>query len=122
MREIELQGNAATNKDKDMYGTLEIVLEMYERGITFLPIDLYKSHATKFLMESEKGIRPPLNSIPGLGTVAAEGIDIAKKEGKFMSIDDLRIKSKIGKTVIELLQNAGCLKGMSQSNQMSLFG
>lgn len=54
MKEIELQGNAATNKDKDMYGTLEIVLEMYERGIKFLPIDLYKSHATKFLMESEK--------------------------------------------------------------------
>ena len=122
MKEIELQGNAATNKDKDMYGTLEIVLEMYERGIKFLPIDLYKSHATKFLMEEENGIRPPLNSIPGLGTVAAEGIDVAKKEGKFMSIDDLRIKSKIGKTVIELLQNAGCLKGMSQSNQMSLFG
>lgn len=54
--------------------------------------------------------------------MAAEGIDVAKKEGKFMSIDDLRIKSKIGKTVIELLHNAGCLKGMSQSNQMSLFG
>ena len=121
MREIELQGNAAANKDKEMYATLEIVLEMYERGIKFLPIDLYKSHATKFIME-EDGIRPPLNSIPGLGTVAAQGIDEAKKEGKFMSIDDMRIKSKIGKTVVELLQNAGCLKGMSQSNQMSLFG
>ena len=45
-----------------------------------------------------------------------------KKEGKFMSIDDMRIKSRIGKTVVELLNKAGCLKGMSQSNQMSLFG
>ena len=104
-----------------MYSVLEIVLEMYERGINFLPIDLYKSHATKFQME-EDGIRPPLNSIPGLGTVAAEGIEEAKKEGKFMSIDDMRIKSRIGKTVVELLNKAGCLKGMSQSNQMSLFG
>src|SRR5699024_8431832 len=81
MKEIELQGNAATTKDKNMYSVLEIVLEMYERGINFLPIDLYKSHATKFQME-EEGIRPPLNSIPGLGTVAAEGIEEAKKEGK----------------------------------------
>ena len=122
MKEIELQGNSATTKDKNMYAILELVLEMYERGINFLPIDLYKSHATKFIMESETEIRPPLNSIPGLGTVAAEGIDEAKKEGKFMSIDDMKIRSKIGKSVIELLEKVGCLKGMSQSNQMSLFG
>ena len=121
MKEIDLAGNGATTKDKNMYAILELVLEMYERGINFLPIDLYKSHATKFIVE-EDGIRPPLNSIPGLGTVAAEGIDTAKQEGKFMSIDDMKIRSKIGKSVIELLDKVGCLKGMSQSNQMSLFG
>ena len=121
MKEIDLAGNGASTKDKNMYAILELVLEMYERGINFLPIDLYKSHATKFQIE-EEGIRPPLNSIPGLGTVAALGIEEAKKDGKFMSIDDLKIRSKIGKSVIEMLQNAGCLKGMSQSNQMSLFG
>ena len=121
MKEIDLAGNGATTKDKNMYAILELVLEMYERGINFLPIDLYKSHATKFIVE-EDGIRPPLNSIPGLGTVAAEGIDTAKQEGKFMSIDDMKIRSKIGKSVIELLEKVGCLKGMSQSNQMSLFG
>ena len=121
MKEIELQGNNATAKDKGMYSVLEIVLEMYERGINFLPIDLYKSHATKFLVE-EDGIRPPINSIPGLGTVAAEGIDEAKKDGKFMSIDDLKIRSKVGNSVTDLLSKFGCLKGMGQSNQMSLFG
>ncbi len=121
MKEIDLAGTSSTTKDKNMYAILELVLEMYERGINFLPIDLYKSHATKFIVE-EDGIRPPLNSIPGLGTVAAEGIDDAKKEGKFMSIDDMKIRSKIGKSVIELLDRVGCLKGMSQSNQMSLFG
>ena len=120
MKEIELLGNAASNKEKDMYSVLEIVLEMYERGINFLPIDLYKSHATKFIMEDD-GIRPPLNSIPGLGTVAAESIDVAKKDGKFMSIDDLKIRSRAGKSVLELLEKFGCLKGMSQSNQLSLF-
>ena len=121
MKEIDLLGNSATAKDKNMYAILELVMEMYERGINFLPIDLYESHATKFKME-EDGIRPPLNSIPGLGTVAAEGIDEAKKEGEFMSIDDMKIRSKIGKSVVELLDKVGCLKGMSQSNQMSLFG
>ena len=121
MKEIDLAGNGATTKDKNMYAILELVMEMYERGINFLPIDLYKSHSTKFRIE-EEGKRPPLNSIPGLGTVAAQGIEEAKKDGKFMSIDDLKIRSKVGKSVVELLEKAGCLKGMSQSNQMSLFG
>ena len=121
MKEIELQGNSATTKDKNMYAVLEIVLEMYERGYHFLPIDLYVSDAKDFIME-EEGIRPPLNSIAGLGTVAAMSIKEARKDGRFMSIDDLMIRSKAGKSVIEMLRNAGCLEGMSQSNQMSLFG
>ena len=120
MREIELLGNAATDTDSAMYETLEIVDEMYARGIKFLPIDLYKSSATRFLMEDD-GIRPPLNSLPGFGTVAAEGIEKARKEGMFDSIDELKIRAKLGKSGIELLRNAGCLKGMTESNQMSLF-
>ena len=121
MKEIDLQGNNATVKDKNMYSILELVLEMYERGYEFLPMDLYKSHASKFLVEEGK-IRPPLNSIPGLGTVAAEGIAKAREEGKFMSIDDLKIRSKVGNSVTDLLKKYGCLEGMSQSNQRSLFG
>ena len=121
MKEIDLLGNNATQKDKAMYPVLELVLEMYERGLKFLPIDLYKSHATKFIPE-EEGIRPPLNSIPGLGTVAALGIQEARKEGKFMSIDDMKIRSKVGDSVADLLKKFGCLEGMSQSNQISLFG
>ena len=121
MKEIDLQGNNATVKDKNMYSILELVLEMYERGYEFLPMDLYKSHASKFLVEEGK-IRPPLNSIPGLGTVAAEGIAKTKEKGKFISIDDLKIRSKVGNSVTDLLKKYGCLEGMSQSNQMSLFG
>ena len=120
MKEIDNAGNAATVKDKNMYSILEIVLEMYERGIKFLPIDLYKSHSTKFLME-EDGIRPPLNSIPGLGTIAAEGIYQARLEEPFECIEDMQARSKIGKSVTELLDKFGCLKGMTKSNQLSLF-
>ena len=121
MKELEMQGNAISAKDKNVYSILEIVLEMYERKIKFLPIDLYKSHATKFIMEDD-GIRPPLNSIPGLGTVAAEGIQSAKQDGKFMCIDELQQRAKVGKSVIEMLEKSGCLAGMPKSNQMSLFG
>jgi len=120
MKELDLQGNSISAKDKNVYSILEIVLEMYERGINFLPIDLYKSHATKFRIE-DGGIRPPLNSIPGLGTVAAESIEEAKKDGQFMCIDELQQRGKVGKSVIELLKKFGCLDGMTQSNQMSLF-
>ena len=120
MKEIDLLGNNATQKDKTMYPILELVLEMYERGFNFLPMDLYESDATKFKIQ-DGALRPPLNSIPGLGTVAALGIAEARKEGKFMSIDDLKIRAKVGNSVTEVLKNYGCLKGMSQSNQMSLF-
>ena len=121
MKEIDMMGNNATPKDKDMYDDLEIVLEMYERGLRFLPIDLYKSHATKFQVEGDS-LRPPLNSIAGLGNVAAESIMNARKDEKFMSIDDMKIRAKIGDSVTELLKQFGCLDGMSQSNQLSLFG
>ena len=120
MKEIDLAGNNASQKDKNMYPILELVLEMYERGINFLPIDLYKSHSTKFISE-EDGIRPPLNSIPGLGTVAAESIVKAREEEPFMCVDDIRMRAKAGSSVIDLLKTAGCLKGLPESNQMSLF-
>ena len=120
MKEISSLGNLATPKDKDMYDDLELVNEMYERGFEFLPIDLYKSHSTKFQVEDNK-IRPPLNSIAGLGNVAAEGIYKARCEEEFECIEDLQARSKIGKSVTELLDKFGCLKGMTKSNQMSLF-
>jgi len=120
MKEIDDEGNAAQNKDKEMYPVLELVLEMYERGIKFLDVDLYKSHSTKFLVE-EEGIRPPLNSIPGLGEVAAEGVYKTVHEDTFDCIDELQEKSHAGKVVMELLKTFGCLKGLPQSNQVSLF-
>ena len=122
MKEIEMQGNNATQKDKGMYTVLELVLEFYERGFEFLPVDLYKSHSSKFQIEDGK-LRPPLSSIAGLGGIAAESIyQAAKQEGHFTCIDDLQLKAKIGKAMVELLSKFGCLDGMSQSNQLSLFG
>ena len=121
MKEINAQGNDAAPKDKDMYDDLEIVLEMYERGIKFLPIDLYKSDATKFKIE-EEGLRPPINSISGMGNVAAESIyKIAHEETPISSIDNLKKRAKIGNATVDLLRKFGCLDGMTESDQVSFF-
>ncbi|PJI08595.1 MULTISPECIES: DNA polymerase III subunit alpha [Clostridium] len=120
MKEIQMMGNQAGPKDKDMYDDLELVLEMYERGIKFLPIDLYKSNATKFLVE-EDGIRPPINSISGMGNVAAEGICSAVREKEPNSIEDLRKRAKIGNSAVDVLKKFGCLRGLPESDQLSFF-
>jgi len=120
MKEIEALGNQASPKDKDMYEDLEIVLEMYERGFSFLPIDIYKSHATKFLIEGN-ALRPPFNSISGMGTVAAESLYKAAQESPFNSLEDLKKRGKIGNSILELLNKFGCLKGIPESDQLSLF-
>ncbi len=119
-REIEQMGNDANQKDKNMLGILEMVCEMYKRGINFVPIDLYKSDAKRF-QSVDGGIMPPLAALPGLGENAALSIVAARNEGSFSSIDDLRIRTKVSKTVIEMLQRQGCLKGLPESNQMSIF-
>ena len=121
MKEIDLKGVTATKKEQDMYAVLELVLEMYERGINFLPIDLYKSHYKNFIVEDE-GIRPPFSSIAGFGPIAAESLYNAAKEEEFMSIDEIRIRAKLGDSSLDLLREFGVLDGMQESNQMSLFG
>jgi len=122
MKELETQDFMSV-KEKSVHTILEIVLEMYERGITFLPIDIYKSDSAKFLIE-EEGIRPPLSSIPGLGGNAATNIKkaVVEEKSKFISIEELQLKSKIGKSTVEMLARFGCFEGMSKTNQISLFG
>ena len=121
MKEIQMMGMQAPPKDKDMYDDLELVLEMYERNIKFLPIELNRSHATKFQVE-EDGLRPPLNSISGMGNVAAESIyNAAQEEKPISSIEDLRKRAKIGNSAIEALKKFGCLNGLPESDQMSFF-
>ncbi len=120
MKEISMMGMQAPPKDKDMYDDLELVLEMYERGIKFLPIDLYKSHSTRFVVE-EDGLRPPINSMAGMGNVAAEGIYNAARQEVFSSIEDVKKRAKIGNSSIDLLKKFGCLKGLPESDQMCFF-
>ncbi len=109
-----------TKKEKDMIKDMRIVQEMYARGISFMPIDLYLVDATKFQILDNK-IMPSLSTIQGLGEKAALNIVESRQQGEFVSIDDLRIRGKLTKTVIEIMKQNGILEGMSDTNQLSLF-
>jgi DNA polymerase-3 subunit alpha (Gram-positive type) len=117
MRELEQKGNDATQKEKNLLTILEIANEMYARRIKCLPVDLYESDATKFMI-TDHGLLPPLNALAGLGSAAAANIVEARKNGRFLSVDDLKIRAGVSKSVIEILENHGCLCGMQQSNQV----
>lgn len=120
LQELYALGNQATVKDKGLITVLELAFEMYKRGFKMLKVDLYKSDATKFLIV-DNALRPPLSSLQGVGVNAAKSIEEARKDGEFISKEDLRLRSKVSKTVIETLSNHGCLEGMSETNQLSLF-
>ena len=109
-----------TARDKDIATCLELVLEMNMRGIRFLPVDLYKSDVTRFLIE-DGNIRCPFISLPGLGESAAQPIAEARKNGAFLSIEDLQNRGRAGSAVIETLRAHGALQGLSESNQISMF-
>ncbi len=111
----------ATQKDKNLVTILEVVNEMYARNISFLPIDLYKSHATKFV-EENGAIRPPLNAINGVSDAMGQNIVEARSNGEpFISIEDLMRRAKIGSAVVEKMKEYDVLKELSDSNQVSVF-
>ena len=110
----------ASDKEKGMITVLEVVNEMYARGLKFLPIDLYKSHSFKFL-PTDEGIRPPLNAIAGLGTNAAKSIVAAREAQEFSSVEDFRNRAKVTKTIVEIMRGQGMFKGLPESNQITFF-
>lgn len=118
--EIEEKAFQATPKEKAMISILEMALEMTARGFSFKGIDLYKSDATKFLVDGDSLI-PPFSAIAGIGVNAAKNIAAAKEDGPFLSIEDFQTRSKASKTIVELLGSMGCFRGLPESNQLSLF-
>ncbi len=117
---IEAQGKAASALEQSQLTILEVALEMYERGIEFLPCDLYKSDATNCVIEDE-GLRLPFTALGGTGLSAAQGIVRAREQSPFLSIEDLKVRSGISSAVVTKLEENGCLKGLLKSNQLSLF-
>ena len=107
--------------EKDMMTTLEVCHEFYRRGFTFEPMDVYKSDATRFLV-TETGLIPPFTSMPGIGEQAALSIVEERKNGKFLSAEELIVRCpKASKAVVELLEQIGALGSMPKTTQMTLF-
>ena len=121
INELDAKGRGATAKEQNKLATLQILNEARERGVVFLPVDLYKSDAKKFLMEG-KQVRLPFTTLKGLGEAAAISIVDSRADGyQFMSKSDVQMRSGVSKSVMEILENAGVLSGMAESNQVSLF-
>lgn len=107
--------------EKDMMTTLEVCHEFYRRGFTFEPMDVYKSDATRFLV-TETGLIPPFTSMPGIGEQAALSIVEERKNGKFLSAEELIVRCpKASKAVVELLEQIDALGSMPKTTQMTLF-
>lgn len=120
LKEIEAKGFQATAKERSMVSILEMALEMTARGFSFKTIDLYHSEASSFVIDGDTLI-PPFSAIQGVGVNAAKNIAASRAEGEYLSIEDFQNRSKVTKTVLEILTSFGCFRGMPESNQLSLF-
>ncbi|SIT67298.1 PolC-type DNA polymerase III [Edaphobacillus lindanitolerans] len=118
--EIEAKGLEASPKEKSLLTVLELALEMCERGYRFAKVDLYKSKATEFVIEGDSLI-PPFNAVPGLGNNVARQIVEAREEGEFLSKEDLQQRGRVSRAIIDYMDELGCLEGMPEANQLSLF-
>ena len=120
IKNVYAQGTKASVNDKDTVTYLELAVEMLERGFEFEDIDIYKSDPHKFQV-TEKGVRVPLGAISGMGGVAADGIGEARKNGPFISREDLKNRSKVSTAAIDALAEVGALEGMPATDQIELF-
>ncbi len=114
------ENGTITPKEEDTIKDMRIVQEMYARGYEFMPIDLYRSKATKFQVIDGK-LLPSLSTIDGMGDKAAEAVVDAAKDGEFLSKDDFRARTKVSKTVIDLMSDLGLFGDLPETNQLSLF-
>ena len=120
MRDFKKRKDELSKKEQDIYKDMRIVQEMYARGFSFLPIDLYASQPHRFQIVDGK-LLPSLNTIEGLGDNAAIAIAEAAKDGPFLSLDDFRERTRVSKTLIELMADLRLFGDIPESNQLSLF-
>ena len=120
MANLESLGKAKTAKEDEIINTYQVVLEAMARGVRFLPVDLYKSQATRFTVE-EEGLRMPFSVINGLGENAAHNIVRVRDEGDFLSQEEFRARAGISTTVMETLNKEGVFGDIPVSAQISLF-
>ena len=120
MQDYKKRSATLSNKEQEVMKDMKIVQEMYARGFEFIPVDLYRAKAFKFQIIDGK-LMPSLSSIEGMGDKAAEAVEEASKDGPYLSLDDFRQRTKVSKTVIDLMASLGLFGDLPQSNQLSIF-
>ncbi len=120
IKDYERRKDSLSKKEQDTLKDMRIVQEMYARGFEFVPIDIYKAKASRFQIVDGK-LMPPLSSIEGMGDKAAEAVEAASEQGPYLSRDDFRQRTKVSKTVIDLMNDLGLFGDLPESNQLSLF-
>ena len=120
MDEFNSRKDSLSKMEQDQYGDMCLVEEMYARGFEFMPIDIYRVQPHRFQIIDGK-LMPSLDAIDGLGSVAADSIVLAARDGKFLSKDDLRQRGKVGKSITDTLDRLGIISDLPETNQISLF-
>ena len=120
MADYKKREDTLSQKEQASLKDMKIVLEMYARGYDFIPIDIFSAKSRSFQIVDGK-LMPSLNSIDGLGEAAADAIVEAAKDGPFLSKDDFRQRTKVSKTIVELMDSLNLLGKLPESNQISLF-
>ena len=122
MSEIINKGYDATNKENGILECLRLALEMTARGLKFANIDLNRSDALNFKVDTDNmTLIPPFRTIDGLGDTVAQKIVEEREKGEFLSIEDLQKRGKVSGTLIDKMRSMGILDGMDESSQLSLF-
>ena len=120
LADYKRRSDSLSKKEQDTLRDMRIVQEMYARGFDFLPMDIYKARARHFQVMGNK-LMPSINSIDGLGEKAADSIEEAAKDGPFLSKEDFRNRTRVSKTICDLMGELGILKDLPETNQLSLF-
>ncbi len=120
LADYKRRSDSLSKKEQDTLRDMRIVQEMYARGFDFLPMDIYKARARHFQVMGNK-LMPSINSIDGLGEKAADSIEEAAKDGPFLSKEDFRNRTRVSKTICDLMGDLGILKDLPETNQLSLF-
>ena len=120
LEDYKRRSDTLSKKEQDTLRDMRIVQEMYARGFHFLPLDVYKAKARHFQIMGDS-LMPSLSSIDGLGEKAADSIEEAAKDGPFLSKEDFRNRTKVSKTICDLMAELGILGDLPETNQLSLF-
>ncbi|MBQ6552079.1 MAG: PolC-type DNA polymerase III [Clostridia bacterium] len=120
LAKLQESGTKMSANDKNALNVMDLSIEMYSRGISFLPVDIYKSDPFRFVVEGD-GIRMPFIAVAGLGDSVATALAEARKESRFSTQEDIKNVSGVSKSIVEAMDHLGAFAGIPKSSQLTFF-